>query len=50
MPIGFVLAGPIAAEIGTRATLVGAAAIVVAATALVLTLRDVRTLERAAAP
>jgi predicted MFS family arabinose efflux permease len=46
MPIGFIVAGPIAAAIGTRETFIGAAVLVVAATGLVLLSRDVRTLER----
>lgn len=46
MPLGFILAGPIAAAVGTRATFAGAAVLTVGATALVLLSRDVRTLER----
>jgi MFS family permease len=47
MPLGYIAAGPLAAAIGTRATLISAAALTVGATALVLLSRDVRTLERA---
>ena len=46
IPIGLALAGPIADLIGTRATLFGAAILVVAATLPVLAVRDVRTLAR----
>jgi MFS family permease len=46
MPLGFAIAGPIAAAIGDRATFLGAAAIVIVASTLVLFSRDVRTLER----
>jgi len=46
MPIGFAIAGPVAAAIGDRATFLGAAATVIVASALVLLSRDVRTLER----
>jgi MFS family permease len=46
MPLGFAAAGPVAAAIGYRATFIGAAAVVVVASALVLGSRDVRTLER----
>jgi MFS family permease len=46
IPVGLALAGPIADSLGTRATLLGAAALVVVPTALVLLSRDVRTLER----
>ena len=47
IPIGLSVAGPVADLIGVGATLVGAAAITLVATALVLTSRDVRTLRRA---
>ena len=47
MPVGFAASGAIAAAVGTRATFFGSAALVTAATALVLLIRDVRTLERA---
>jgi nicotinamide riboside transporter PnuC len=47
IPLGFAAAGAVAAAIGTRTTFFGAAALIVAATALVLFVRDVRTLERA---
>jgi MFS family permease len=46
MPLGYIVAGPIAAAIGIRATFIAAAAVTVGATALVLLSRDVRTLER----
>jgi hypothetical protein len=46
IPIGLAAAGPIADAIGTRAALLGAAALVVVPTALVLLSRDVRTLEQ----
>jgi MFS family permease len=49
MPLGYIVAGPIAAAIGIRATFIAAAAVTVGATALVLLCRDVRTLERRAA-
>ena len=46
MPVGYALAGPIAELVGVRATLWGAAAVVVAVTLPVLLVRDVRVLER----
>jgi MFS family permease len=46
-PIGLVLAGPIAAAIGVRNTLLGAAAIAALAISVVLSVRDVRELRRA---
>jgi MFS family permease len=46
MPLGFAVAGPVGSAVGTRASFIGAAVIVVAATAVVLLSRDVRTLER----
>ena len=46
MPLGFAVAGPVGAAVGTRASFIGAAVIVVVATSLVLLCRDVRTLER----
>jgi predicted MFS family arabinose efflux permease len=46
MPLGVAIAGPISTVVGDRATLVGCAAFIVAATAPVLLSRDVRTLER----
>jgi hypothetical protein len=49
IPLGFAAAGPLADAIGTRGTLYGAAALVVAATLPVLGVRDVRTLRRATA-
>jgi MFS family permease len=44
IPLGLAAAGPVSDTIGVRATLVGAAAIIVIATALVLLVRDVRRL------
>jgi predicted MFS family arabinose efflux permease len=46
IPIGLSIAGPIADAIGVEATLYLAAGVVVVATALVLLVRDVRTLRR----
>ncbi len=46
IPVGFAVAGPIADAIGTRATLYGAAALVVLATLPILAVRDVRELRR----
>jgi hypothetical protein len=46
MPLGFAVAGPVGAAVGTRATFVGAGTIILVATALVFLSRDVRTLER----
>jgi MFS family permease len=46
MPLGFIVAGPVGAAIGARATFIGAAVLTVVATGLVLLSRDVRTLER----
>jgi MFS family permease len=45
-PLGLAAAGPIAAVVGTRATFIGAAVLIVVATALVFLARDVRALER----
>jgi predicted MFS family arabinose efflux permease len=47
MPLGVALAGPIAAAVGDEAALLGCAVFVVAATAPVFLVRDVRTLTRA---
>jgi len=47
MPIGFIVAGPIGAAVGTRTAFFGAAVFVVGATSLVLLSPDVRTLRRA---
>jgi MFS family permease len=46
MPLAYVVVGPISAAVGTKATLLGCALLVLAATAFVLLSRDVRTLER----
>ena len=46
IPLGVAIAGPMADLIGTRATLMAAAAISVTATLAVLLVRDVRTIER----
>jgi MFS family permease len=45
-PVGLVLAGPIAAAIGVRDTLLGAAVVAAVAIASVLSVRDVRDLRR----
>jgi MFS family permease len=50
IPIGLAAAGPIADLIGTRETLLGAAAISLIATLAVLLVRDVRTLPRRVVP
>jgi MFS family permease len=50
IPIGLVVAGPIAAAIGKGPTFVGAAAVDVVATLLVLLSRDVRQLSRRTLP
>jgi MFS family permease len=47
LPLGSVVVGPVAAAVGTRTTFLGAAALIVAATAAVLLSREVRTIERA---
>jgi MFS family permease len=46
VPVGLAIAGPLADALGTRATLYGAAALVVAATLPVFAVRDVRELRR----
>ncbi|GAA4667300.1 MFS transporter [Amycolatopsis dongchuanensis] len=46
LPVGTVAAGPLAAHFGTRATLLGAAVLLTAATAAALLSRDIRTLRR----
>jgi MFS family permease len=46
IPLGFAAAGPVAEVIGTRATILAAAAISLAATLAVLLVRDVRTIVR----
>jgi hypothetical protein len=46
VPLGYALAGPAADAFGVQATLWGATAIAVLATLAVLTVHDVRTLER----
>jgi MFS family permease len=46
IPLGLAVVGPVAEALGTRATLLAAAALVAVPTALVLLSRDVRTLER----
>jgi predicted MFS family arabinose efflux permease len=48
-PVALAALGPIGAAVGSRATLIGCAALTLAATAPVLLSRDVRTLERRAA-
>lgn len=49
MPVGALVAGPLAASIGVSATQYGAAAITVVASALALIPRDVRTIRSGAA-
>jgi MFS family permease len=49
MPIGFAVVGPVAVVVGNRATFLGSAVLIVAATALTFLSRDVRTLERGTA-
>jgi predicted MFS family arabinose efflux permease len=49
-PVGYIVAGPIGAAVGTRTTFVAAAVLTVVATAAVLVSRDVRSLERRVAP
>ena len=46
IPLGFAVAGPVAELIGTRPTILGAAAISLVATLAVLLVRDVRTIVR----
>jgi MFS family permease len=46
MPLGFAVAGPVSAVIGARATFLGGAVLILAATALALLSRDLRTIER----
>jgi MFS family permease len=46
IPLGFAAAGPVAEIIGTRPTILGAAAISLSATLAVLLVRDVRTISR----
>ena len=46
IPLGLAAAGPIAQAIGTRETMLGAAAVSLTATLAVLLVRDVRTIER----
>ena len=48
IPLGYAVAGPVSEAVGTRATILGAAAISLTATLLVLLVRDVRTIERRA--
>ncbi len=50
LPVGTVAAGPLAAHFGTRATLLGAAVLLTAATAAALLSRDIRTLRRISPP
>jgi predicted MFS family arabinose efflux permease len=50
MPVGALVAGPLAASIGVSATQYGAAAITLVASALALIPRDVRTMRSGAAP
>jgi MFS family permease len=46
IPVGLSAAGLVAAAVGTRTTLFGVVMLIIAATLLVLLIRDVRTLER----
>jgi MFS family permease len=46
IPLGLAVAGPVAVAVGTRATILGAAALSLAATLAVLLVRDVRTIRR----
>ncbi|MEK6274989.1 MAG: MFS transporter [Actinomycetota bacterium] len=46
IPLGLAVAGPVAEAVGTRETILGAAAISLTATLAVLFVRDVRTIER----
>jgi MFS family permease len=46
MPLGLAVAGPVATALGTRPTILGAAALSLTATLAVLLVRDVRTIER----
>ena len=46
MPIGFAVAGPVAVVVGNRATFLGSAVLMAAATALTFLSRDVRNLQR----
>jgi hypothetical protein len=46
IPLGVAIVGPVSELIGTRATILGAAAISLSATLAVLLVRDVRTIER----
>jgi MFS family permease len=46
IPLGLAAAGPLAELFGTRSTILGASAISLTATLLVLLVRDVRTIER----
>jgi hypothetical protein len=46
IPIGQLVAGPVALAVGTTATLTGAAVLIVVATAAALTSQGVRTLRR----
>ena len=48
IPLGYAVAGPVSEAVGTRATILGAAAISLTATLLLLLVRDVRTIERRA--
>jgi MFS family permease len=48
IPLGYAVAGPVSEVFGTRPTVLGAAAISLTATLLVLLVRDVRTIERQA--
>jgi MFS family permease len=49
MPVGYAIAGPVSAAIGSRATFIGSAVLIVVVTGLVLLSHNVRTIERATA-
>jgi hypothetical protein len=50
VPLGLAVAGPVAQAAGTRATILGAAALSLGATLFVLLSRDVRTIQRSLPP
>ena len=50
IPLGLAVAGPVAQAAGTRATILGAAALSLGATLVVLLSREVRTIQRSPPP
>jgi hypothetical protein len=50
MPLGFAAAGPIASVVGIRATLVGGGAWCAISVAVMLSVKDIRNLERTPTP